>query len=277
MSNLIKFLLMALIWAVFFFVTFKSCIEPEYCPDDGTGITEQVTPPPVAPAVTDDYAIMTRMGADEVVTGSLWDAERDQLLAQYKADPDRTLEIYGHYYDNEPVPEGYADMGLLRADRIKDILVKAGIPAASIETLSRKLTTERPADGELWDAGSFAWADAESEERVIEISRDEIEILFPYDENQTNLSADTESYLKRLAERLQQTNENVGIVGHTDVRGTTAYNQRLGQRRAEFVKQRLVSYGAPAARISTSSRGESQPTGISYQRDRRAILTLNRD
>ena len=277
MSNLVKFLLMALIWAVFFFVTFKSCIEPEYCPDDGAAITNEVktdpTPAPVT-AVADEYSLQSRLGLQDVIDGSLWAAERDDLVAEYKANPDRKLEIYGHYYSSEAKPNGFADMGLLRADRIKQLLVDAGIPADAIETRSTLINEDIPEGDELFDAGDFAWAEAGTTERVIKVDRQTIEILFPYDKNTTKLSDGTENYLETLANQLKQTNERVTITGHTDPRGTTEYNQRLGQDRADFVKRRLVSYGAPAGRISTESMGESKSAGLSYDRARRAVLRI---
>ena len=51
----------------------------------------------------------------------------------------------------------------------------------------------------------------------------------------------------------------IKIVGHTDSKGTEAYNMRLGQRRADTVASYAVSKGVPAAKIATKSMGESQP------------------
>ena len=57
------------------------------------------------------------------------------------------------------------------------------------------------------------------------------------------------------AERLS----TVKVVGHTDSKGTDAYNMRLGQRRADTVASYLVSRNVPSAKIAASSMGESQP------------------
>lgn len=51
----------------------------------------------------------------------------------------------------------------------------------------------------------------------------------------------------------------VKIVGHTDSKGSDAYNMRLGQRRADTVASFLVSRSIPAGKLKTSSMGESQP------------------
>lgn len=53
---------------------------------------------------------------------------------------------------------------------------------------------------------------------------------------------------------------NIMLTGYTDGSGPEDYNKTLGQRRADEVKQELVQvFGIDAARISTSSEGESNP------------------
>jgi outer membrane protein OmpA-like peptidoglycan-associated protein len=49
------------------------------------------------------------------------------------------------------------------------------------------------------------------------------------------------------------------IVGHTDNRGTDAYNLALGTRRAEAVRDYLVAQGVASSRIDLETRGETQP------------------
>ncbi|MCH8465313.1 MAG: OmpA family protein [Roseinatronobacter sp.] len=50
------------------------------------------------------------------------------------------------------------------------------------------------------------------------------------------------------------------IYGHTDLVGSTAYNRRLGQRRADAVATVLVSFGVPRRSIiAVVSRGQTQP------------------
>jgi len=53
-------------------------------------------------------------------------------------------------------------------------------------------------------------------------------------------------------------NSNLVIVGHADVRGSNRYNMRLSQRRAELVKNYLVSQGVPADRIEIQALGKSK-------------------
>jgi len=54
-------------------------------------------------------------------------------------------------------------------------------------------------------------------------------------------------------------NVNIEVAGHTDSRGSDAYNMKLSQQRAEAVRNYLVSKGIAADRLSAKGYGESQP------------------
>lgn len=49
------------------------------------------------------------------------------------------------------------------------------------------------------------------------------------------------------------------IEGHTDERGTRAYNLALGERRANSVKRYLTTLGIASNRVNTVSFGEERP------------------
>ena len=51
----------------------------------------------------------------------------------------------------------------------------------------------------------------------------------------------------------------VVVTGHTDRIGSEQYNQKLSEKRAEVIKQHLVSHGIDAGRIRAVGKGESQP------------------
>lgn len=51
----------------------------------------------------------------------------------------------------------------------------------------------------------------------------------------------------------------VEVAGHTDSRGSDAYNMRLSERRADVVRNYLISKGIAADRLSAKGYGESQP------------------
>ncbi|HPE71974.1 MAG TPA: OmpA family protein [Candidatus Competibacter sp.] len=72
---------------------------------------------------------------------------------------------------------------------------------------------------------------------------------------------------------------SIEIVGHTDSKGTEAYNYRLGQRRADSVASYLTARGVPSSIISTRSRGELDPVApntLPNGKDNPAGRALNR-
>ena len=69
----------------------------------------------------------------------------------------------------------------------------------------------------------------------------------------------------------------VEIQGHTDPIGTDAYNEGLSLRRANAVRDHLISLGIAASRMTTRAFGESQPvadndTAAGRQQNRRVVV-----
>lgn len=281
MSTLMRILIMLVVWFLMSLLVLKSCIEPTCCAPDRVE-EEAVTPvaPPVAP-VSEQYRLATNFGDGTVSERELWPDYRAKLLTDYQANPDQFLDIYGNYYAGETAPDGFENMGLYRADQIKQMLIP-DIPAESIRLFANRLDGTAPAATAAWEAGRFNWQNKETKQpdtQVIQLASDEIIIRFPFDSDQKDPAKAVDDYLQKLAQRLGQTNETVVITGHTDSVDTEAYNKSLGQRRADFVKQILVGHGADASRITTRSDGETNPTDTNKtaagrHNNRRAVVKL---
>ena len=74
-------------------------------------------------------------------------------------------------------------------------------------------------------------------------------------------------------------NVQVRIEGNADERGTREYNLALGSRRANSVREHLVSRGVAPSRISTVSFGKERPidpgsTEEAFQRNRNARTAI---
>jgi len=70
------------------------------------------------------------------------------------------------------------------------------------------------------------------------------------------------------------------IEGHADERGTREYNIALGARRAQTVREYLVSRGITAQRMHTISYGKERPVAVCndiscWSQNRRAVTVLN--
>jgi peptidoglycan-associated lipoprotein len=71
----------------------------------------------------------------------------------------------------------------------------------------------------------------------------------------------------------------VTIEGHCDERGTREYNLALGARRANAVKEYLVSLGVSSGRVETISYGKERPmctesNESSWAQNRRGVTTI---
>lgn len=103
-------------------------------------------------------------------------------------------------------------------------------------------------------------------------------VFFDYDD--ARVRADAQPVLSRKVPILR-TNAGVTlrITGHADERGSLEYNEVLGLRRANSVRDYLVGFGIDASRISTATRGEDQPLDpghdeSAWSRNRRAEFTV---
>ena len=65
----------------------------------------------------------------------------------------------------------------------------------------------------------------------------------------------------KMAADILSSNRKIKVIieGHCDERGTREYNLGLGERRANAVKEFLVSLGIPSKRIDTVSYGKEKP------------------
>jgi OmpA-OmpF porin, OOP family len=68
--------------------------------------------------------------------------------------------------------------------------------------------------------------------------------------------------------------ELVLVTGHTDRIGSQAYNQKLSERRANTVRDYLVSQGVPKDKIETLGMGKTQPVPgvVCNQKNRKELI-----
>ena len=68
--------------------------------------------------------------------------------------------------------------------------------------------------------------------------------------------------------------ELILVTGHTDPIGTQAYNQKLSERRADAVRDYLVSKGVAKDKIETLGMGKTQPVPglVCHQKERKALI-----
>ena len=95
------------------------------------------------------------------------------------------------------------------------------------------------------------------------------------------LTQQARATLDKQAQWLQLYNRySFTIEGHADERGTREYNIALGARRAQTVREYLVSRGIDSNRMRTISYGKERPVAVCndiscWSQNRRAVTVLN--
>ncbi len=99
------------------------------------------------------------------------------------------------------------------------------------------------------------------------------EVMFDFDSSTLKPGAYQEmDRVARILNKYSQT--TIRVEGHTDSKGSEAYNQILSEKRAMAVKNALVQRGVDPARIQTVGYGESQPISSNDAVNRRVSIVI---
>ncbi|WP_062066302.1 peptidoglycan-associated lipoprotein Pal [Cellvibrio sp. OA-2007] len=80
-----------------------------------------------------------------------------------------------------------------------------------------------------------------------------------FDFDQYSLTAESRAVLLAHADKLKGASVAVRLEGHADERGSREYNMALGEKRANAVRDFLVTQGVNGSSLEVVSFGEEQP------------------
>jgi peptidoglycan-associated lipoprotein len=86
--------------------------------------------------------------------------------------------------------------------------------------------------------------------------------VFYFEFDRAVLNAESTAALRLHAEWLRSNPVNVRLEGHADERGTREYNMALGERRANAVRDFLISEGVNGNLLEVISYGEESPASL---------------
>jgi outer membrane protein OmpA-like peptidoglycan-associated protein len=93
----------------------------------------------------------------------------------------------------------------------------------------------------------------------------------PFDFDKATLRADARPVLDETARVLsERPTLRISVEGHTDAKGSDAYNARLSERRAQAVVDYLAKAGVARDRLEAHGFGESRPIADNESEDGRA-------
>lgn len=199
----------------------------------------------------------------------------------------KVLNITGYYQSDETNNSAFPNLGLARANAVKNHLVENGISSTMINTFG-ELRDEMVAKDNVY-LGPVSYslegesADAADELKALydKINANPLVLYFDTAEASISLTAEQRQKFADISRYLDKVADaSCNVVGHTDSSGGAATNLRLGQGRADFAKDYLVKNGIPTGKINATSKGETQPvasnaTDEGKAKNRRTVVTLN--
>lgn len=205
---------------------------------------------------------------------------KDKIANHLGGHQDQELIIFG--YETSVEKSSGVNLGVSRANFIKDILVKAGINGDRIVTKSKVYTYDYNSDGN-YNGGILLNFNKTDRSRLKEIEQGIANKIlysdfgskdFKPDATLANYALELKNYLDKYPDK------KVILTGHTDNIGDEESNQWYGQTRANNVKKYLVSKGILIDKLTALSKGESSPiapndTEESRAKNRRIEIIVN--
>ena len=158
---------------------------------------------------------------------------------------------------------------------IRQFLRGARLIAVLAAALAISACANKPADNAQANAAGMATPGSQ-QDFVVNVGD---RVFFETD--QTELTPQARATLDKQAQWLANYSQYAFTVeGHADERGTREYNIALGARRAQTVRDYLISRGITANRMRTISFGKERPVAVCndiscWSQNRRAVTVLN--
>jgi len=259
----ILIILLWLLLALFYWNNDRNCCQGE----GTTETTSIVAPPEEKPAAVTPLEVtgplLFNWDNDEAITGDGWASKKSEILSSIE--PDKLLEITGRYRASEENKTTYENLGIARAHSVRALF--PDIPDDRIRLLGKLME-----EGDNDRTTKFESCDFNARINTSNIKEidDHTDIYFPFNSTNKLNDREVEAYLDDVAERVKKSGERIKLTGHTDSIASAESNLELGQRRANIIKNYLVSKGVSSNKILTSSMGETRPIADNSSSEGRA-------
>lgn len=211
--------------------------------------------------------------------------ELKDYLSMY---PLKDIDIIGYYHSDETNSSAYPNLGLARANAIKNYMISNGVSSRQIDThgqLNDKINSDDSDTffGPLkFDITTFEEGakDEALEAACDAIRKNPLVLHFQTGEAQINLTTEQRQKIADLSRCVDKLGVKIQVVGHTDNTGDATNNVVLGQQRADFAKSYLMRNGILGNNINASSKGQTQPVADNNTEEgrtinRRTVITIN--
>lgn len=197
----------------------------------------------------------------------------DSIASYLNSNYDEYMAIYGFYDENEIVNSTEANLGIARAEALKKIATSRGFEDSKIKTFGKlkKLTFSK--NNYCYNTIQLQFQKRNSSyidsiEKAI--SNKVLQVEFTSDNKNINSKILSEyipllnNYVKKYPQK------EIIITGHTDNNGYYQDNLVKGLAQANTIKEYFIVNGINTTKISTNSKGESEPIATKYTEEGKA-------
>lgn len=196
--------------------------------------------------------------------------------------------ITGYAISDETNNSTFENLGLARANEVKNYFVSKGLTASQFDTKGEIIKNWKMISDTLIGPVEYNFPALDTTTVVNnewntlkeKINSDPLILYFNTNKASDNLNAVEKQKVTDILKYLKNVKDAaVLIVGHSDNVGNRDANVILGQKRAEFSKDYLVKNGIDAERIRTESKGPDEPIGENTTAEgkannRRTVITI---
>ena len=179
------------------------------------------------------------------------------------------FKITGFYSSKEENNSIFPNLGLARANAVKNYFVEKGIPESKLEVFDalkddviiKNDTVFGPLNFQ-WDVVDVNIKDGKDWNSIKKsINANPLTLYFKTGQSSITLTQQQKGKIAVIVDYLNHVEgSKISIVGHSDNQpGVRNTNQFYSEERAKFAKQYFVSNGIIESKIEASGKGESQP------------------
>ncbi len=233
---------------------------------------EEITSPLAAPLSFDWSGFQPAIGED-------FQSYLDSVKAIFDEDPASVVQVTGLYDPQEINNSSLENLGLARAQSVKELLLENGIKR-NINITSRTEDLSSGFGDRIANGVTYSLVPSKALNRF-SVTREEGKLIIHFPSNSKDPQRDNGvmQELKRLVKTAGEQGQTILVTGHTDNHGEPEKNKILGLIRAVSIQQILIESGMPEAKVLVDSEGEEQPmasntTELGRQLNRRVELVV---
>jgi outer membrane protein OmpA-like peptidoglycan-associated protein len=225
--------------------------------------SQSVPPPKLAEEVLDEpyqAPLAFQWSSPDPMTNEGFEEFTDSIKKVFNESPTAIIEITGLYDKQELNNSSFENLGLARAENIKQLLLNSGVKR-SYRIKSEKGDLSDGLSGSINDA--YIFEAVPREERtdgfIISEARNKLVIHFVSNSALPESDQQVKMAIKKLAGNARKNQNRLLVIGHTDNQGDPLENKKLGLLRATKVKDLLLSYGMNEKSVLVESEGSDAP------------------